>query len=186
MSKLEQILQLVGEYITEEGNTEWVAGKDWVSYSGPTFDKNEYVAAVKSLLSQWLIIGEKGRQFEIEFSKLMGATDGVLTNSGSSANLLMVAALTSRDIPARLKLNAGDKIITPIVCFPTTLNPIIQNGFTPVFVDVTLPDLNLDLDQVEKELKDDPTIRGIMFAHVLGNPPNMDRLMELVEKYDLI
>jgi len=186
MSKLEQILQLVGEYITEEGNTEWVAGKDWVSYSGPTFDKNEYVAAVKSLLSQWLIIGEKGRQFEIEFAKLMGATDGVLTNSGSSANLLMVAALTSRDMPTRLKLNPGDKIITPIVCFPTTLNPIIQNGFTPVFVDVTLPDLNLDLDQVEKELKDDPTIRGIMFAHVLGNPPNMDRLMELVEKYDLI
>ena len=114
---------------------------------------------------------------------IWGKKAGVLTNSGSSANLLAVAALKSRKW---FHLPEGSKFITPVVCFPTTINPLIQNGFTPVFVDVTIPDLNLDLDQVERVLEEDPDIRGIMFAHVLGNPPDMDRLMQLVEKYNLI
>jgi len=183
----EQILSLVKEYIeTKQENESWTPGEDWLAYSGPMFDSDEYVAAVETLLGGWLIYGKKGREFEVEFAKHMGCDDGVLTNSGSSANLLMVAALTSRNMPDRYRLQPGDKIITPIVCFPTTVNPIIQNGFTPVFVDVSLPDLNPNLDEVEQALKDDPSIRGIMFAHVLGNPPDMDRLMGLVEKYNLV
>ena len=82
--------------------------------------------------------------------------------------------------------NSEGSKITPVVCFPTTINPIIQNGFQPGFVDVTLPDLNPDLDQVEMLLENDPDIRGIVFAHVLGNPPDMNRLMELVDKHDLV
>jgi len=188
MNKKEQILKLVKELIQEktEKESKWRPGEDWLKYSGPLLDV-EYEAAIDSLLDGWLIFGQKGRQFELEFPKFLGKKHGTLTNSGSSANLLMVAALTSQDpLAKKIKLQKGAKIITPVVCFPTTLNPLIQNGFKPVFVDVTLPDLNLDLDQVEKLLEEDKDIKGIMFAHVLGNPPNMDRLMSLVEKYDLI
>ena len=186
MSKLETILSLVDEYIKEcESAEQWTPGEDWIAYSGNVYNSDEYVAAVESLLSRWLVLGKKGRQFEVEFPTHLGKTHGVLTNSGSSANLLMVSALKSQ----RWKqLPEGSKIITPVVCFPTTLNPIIQNGFEPVFVDVTLPDLNLDLDQVEALLAADTNkeIRALMFAHVLGNPPDMDRVMALVEKYDLL
>jgi len=180
--KLEQILELVSEYINDK-NTDWDSENDWVAYSGPHFNDEEYKAAIEVLLGGWLIFGENARNFEKQFPEHLGMRHGSLTNSGSSANLLAVSALKAK---SGFNLPAGSKIITPVVCFPTTVNPIIQNGFEPVFVDVTLPDLNLDLDEVEKVLERDPEIRGIMFAHVLGNPPDMDRLMALVEKYDLI
>ena len=179
---LEQIEELVRKHV-EETKKDWTPGEDWVAYSGPVFNEEEYVAAVKQLLSGWLIFGKNARQFEKQFPEHLGMKYGSLTNSGSSANLLAVSALKSKRL---FDLPEGSKIITPVVCFPTTINPIIQNGFQPVFVDVTLPDLNLDLDQVERVLETDPEIRGIMFAHVLGNPPDMDRLMGLVKKYDLI
>ena len=185
VSKLDKILELVSDYIIEQQNIEWKPGEDWIAYSGPVYDDEEYVAAIKSLLGQWLIFGQDARKFELEFPQYLGKKFGSLTNSGSSANLLMVSALKSKNW---LSLPEGTKIITPIVCFPTTLNPILQSGFEPVFVDVTLPDLNLDLDQVERLLEADVNheIKAIMFAHVLGNPPNLDRLMELVQKYDLV
>ena len=131
-----------------------------------------------------MIFGENAREFENKFPAKLGKLYGSLTNSGSSANLLMVAAAKSRRFKKQLK--DGDKIITPVVCFPTTINPIIQNNLVPVFVDVELPSVNLDLDKVEELLENDPGIKGIMFAHVLGNPPDMDRLMALVEKYNLV
>jgi CDP-6-deoxy-D-xylo-4-hexulose-3-dehydrase len=188
--KLNKILDLVKEYVQEKNNKDWKPGEDWLAYSGPVFDEKEYQAAIETLLSGWLIYGENARKFELEFSQELGKAFGILTNSGSSANLLMTAALTSKDryIQKKWDIKPGSKIITPIVCFPTTINPLIQCGFEPVFVDVTLPDLNLDLDQVEKLLEEDKDseIRGICFAHVLGNPPDMDRLMALVEKYNLI
>ena len=179
---LEQIEELVRKHV-EDTKKDWTPGEDWVAYSGPTFDGEEYVAAIKQLLSGWLIFGKNARQFEKRFPEHLGMKYGSLTNSGSSANLLAISALKSKRL---FNLEEGSKIITPVVCFPTTINPIIQNGFQPVFVDVTLPDLNLDLDQVERVLEKDPEIKGIVFAHVLGNPPDMDRLMGLVEKYDLI
>lgn len=183
--KLTEILSLVKEYITEKQASEsWTPGKDWVSYSGPVFDEKEYLAAVNVLLDGWMIFGKNGRNFETEFPKHLGKLFGTLTNSGSSANLLMVSATKSKRFHRQLK--DGDKIITPVVCFPTTINPIIQNNLVPVFVDVELPSVNLDLDKVEEALENDPEIKGIMFAHVLGNPPDMDRLMALIEKYDLI
>jgi CDP-4-dehydro-6-deoxyglucose reductase, E1 len=187
--KLEQILELVSEYILEKKNAEkWVEG-DWIKYSGPSFDEKEHKEAIKTLLGEWLIFGEKGREFEKTFPPLLGKKHGVLTNSGSSANLLMVSVLTSKNkLPKEHRLPPGSKFITPVVCFPTTVNPLLQNGFIPVFVDVELPSLNLDLDEVEKVLSEDTSreIKGIIFAHVLGNPPDMDRLMALVEKYNLV
>ncbi len=186
IEKKQEILSLVSEYIKDKKKSKtWTAGKDWVQYSGPFFDEEEYAAAVDVLMEEWLILGEKGREFEKKFAPLLGKQDGIVVNSGSSANLLMVSLLKTKrggSIPP------GSKFITPVVCFPTTINPLIQNGYKPVFVDVTLPNLNIDLDQVEKLLREDTNkeIRGIIFAHVLGNPPDMDRLMSLVEQYNLI
>jgi len=183
-TKLENILSLVEEYIEEKRQNEsWNPGEDWVSYSGPHFDKNEYREAIKSLLSEWLIFGKDSNLFEMAFPRHLGMKYGCLVNSGSSANLLMMAATKSKK---GFALPEGSKIITPVVGFPTTINPIIQLGFKPVFVDVTLPDLNLDLNQVEELVKNDPEIRAITFAHVLGNPPDMDRLMKIVRENHLI
>ena len=95
----------------------------------------------------------------------------------------MMLALTSK---RGMNLPKGTKVITPIAGFPATLSPAIQVGFTPIFVDIELESLNLDLDQVEQACIDHPDAKVITFAHVLGNPPNMDRLMEIIEKYNLI
>lgn len=184
MDKKETILKLVSELITEKAQSKiWEAGKDWVHYAGPFFDDKEYVEAISSLLEGWLVLNSAGIKFERKLSKLMGKKHGILTNSGSSGNLLMMSALKSKRL---YNLTKGTKVITPIAGFPTTVNPIIQNNFTPVFVDIELETLNLDLSEVEEKLKEDSTIKVITFAHVLGNPPNMDKVMELVEKYGLI
>ena len=177
---LEQIRQFIEE---KQANKTWTAGKDFVNYAGPHFSADEYVAAAESLLGGWLVMGDKSLKFEKEFPKQFGKLNGILTNSGSSSNLLMMASLTSK---RGFNLPKGTKVLMPIAGFPTTLNPTLQMGFEPVFVDIELDTLNLDLDQVEKALAENPDIRVITFAHVLGNPPNMDRLMELVKKHNLI
>jgi CDP-6-deoxy-D-xylo-4-hexulose-3-dehydrase len=177
---LEQIRALIEQ---KQANKTWVAGKDFVNYAGPYFTADEYVSAAESLLGGWLVMGDKSLKFEKEFPKEFGKNNGILTNSGSSSNLLMMASLTSK---RGHNLPKGTKVLMPIAGFPTTLNPTLQIGFTPVFVDIELETLNLDLNQVEKVLEEQPDIRVITFAHVLGNPPNMDRLMELVKKHNLI
>lgn len=181
---MEHILNQIKQYIEQkQASKTWVAGKDFVNYAGPHFNADEYVAAAEILLNGWLVMGDKSVKFEKEFPKQFGKYNGILTNSGSSSNLLMMSALTSK---RGYNLPKGTKVLMPIAGFPTTLNPTLQVGFTPVFVDIELDTLNLDLDQVEKVLAENPDIRVITFAHVLGNPPNMDRLMEIVRKHKLI
>lgn len=185
--QLEDILLSIRDYI--DNREETTQKEEWVNYSGPHMDSDEYVEAVRCLLGDWLVFGENCRAFEKEFPSHLGKQYGILTNSGSSANLLMTYALLSKTkMPSKYRLKKGDKIITPVVCFPTTLNPLLQLGFEPVFVDVDLPSLNLNLDQVEEILEKDTKkeIKGLIFAHVLGNPPDMSRVMGLVEKYDLV
>lgn len=180
--KLSQILLLIDEYITDKNaSAKWEAGKDWVQYSGPVFNSKEYIAAVESLLGGWLVLGKDAITFESKFPKLLGKEYGILTNSGSSSNLIMVSALKSK---RAFKFKEGDKVITPIAGFPTTLNPIIQNNLKPLFVDIELDTLNLDLDQVEQRAKEGA--KAIAFAHVLGNSTDMSRLMSIVEKYKLV
>ena len=181
---MKEILDQIKQYIEQKQAAKtWVAGKDFVNYAGPHFNADEIVNAAETLLNGWLVMGDKCLTFEREFPKQFGKTKGILTNSGSSSNLLMMSALTSK---RGYNLPKGTKVLMPIAGFPTTLNPTLQVGFTPVFVDIELESLNLDLDQVEAALINDPEIKVITFAHVLGNPPNMDRLMSLVEKYNLI
>jgi CDP-6-deoxy-D-xylo-4-hexulose-3-dehydrase len=182
-NELDKILSLVDSYIrNKQSEKTWTPGEDWVYYAGPYFDSHEYINGISSLLNGWLVLGKEGTTFERRFSGFLGKEKGLLVNSGSSANLLMMAAVASKNLN---NLSKGTKVLTPIAGFPTTINPIFQMGFEPVFVDIELPSLNLDIDQAEKALQDH-NIKIITFAHVLGNPPNMDRIMKLVKKYDLI
>lgn len=181
---MEEILKLVQQFIdNKHSNKTWIPGKDWVQYSGPYFGSEEYMAAIKSLLNEWLVLGSDANRFEKDFPKYLGKKYGLLTNSGSSANLLMMSSMKSKK---GHKLSKGTKVITPIAGFPTTINPIFQVDFTPLFVDIELETLNLDLDQVIDVCENNPDAKVIIFAHVLGNPPNMDKLMEIVKKYNLI
>lgn len=179
---MKEILDKVKEYIDAK-DKKWEAGKDFVNYAGPYFSADETVAAVESLLKGWLVAGNDCARFEHKFPLQFGKKYGILTNSGSSANLLMVCALSSK---RGFNLAPGSKIIVPAAGFPTTFNPIIQLGYLPILVDIELDTLNIDIDLLEKVLEQNPDAKAIMFAHVLGNPPNMDRIMELVEKYNLI
>jgi len=178
--KKEQILSLIKEYIDEKHAAKtWTPGRDWVQYAGSYFNSEEYTAAANTLLNEWLVLGEDAVKFEKKFPPLLGKRHGIVTNSGSSSNLLMM--LTAKKF---YDLPDGSKVIVPVAGFPTTVNPIIQAGFIPVFVDIELDTLNLNLDQVETAAKNGAKI--LTFAHVLGNPPNMDRVMEIVNKYKLI
>lgn len=172
--------QLITEIVTSKKKN-WVAGQDWVQYAGSYLDEKEYIAAVLCFLDGWFALGENGIRFENKFPIRLGKEHGCLTNSGSSANLLMVSALGSRKLHA---LPKGSKIITPVAGFPTTINPIIQNGYTPVFIDIEMSTLNLDIQQLETAAKNGAS--ALIFAHVLGNPPNMDAVLDIVRKYDLI
>lgn len=167
--------------IVKSKKKSWVAGSDWVQYSGSYMDEHEYLAVVNCLLDGWLGLGENGIRFENKFPIHLGMQHGCLTNSGSSANLLMVTAIGSRKLHS---LPKGSKIITPVAGFPTTINPIIQNGYEPVFIDIELNTLNLDIDQLEAAAKAGAS--ALIFAHVLGNPPNMDAVMDIVRRYNLI
>lgn len=182
MNKKEEILKLVSEYILEEQSKKtWTPGKDWVQYAGPLFDENEYISSIETILDGWLVLGKKGISFENKFPRLVDKHHGILTNSGSSSNLIMMSALTSKRL---YNIPKGTKVITPIAGFPTTINPIFQVGFEPLFVDIDLDTLNLNLEQVEEQAKKGAKV--ITFAHVLGNPPNMDQLMDIVKRYELI
>lgn len=182
MTKLDQIKSLVSEYLDEKRQSKkWISGKDWVQYAGPSFDNEEYTSAIESLLREWLVLGKDASNFESVFPKLLGKSHGILTNSGSSSNLIMMSALTSK---RGLGLPKGTRVITPIAGFPTTVNPIFQVGFVPEFVDIDIDTLNLNIDQVEKAAKSGAKV--LTFAHVLGNPPNMDHLISIIKEYDLI
>lgn len=178
-----EIIELVRNYFKEKQSSKtWVAGKDFVNYAGPYFDEKEYMNVMDTLLDGWLVMGNKSLKFEKEFPKKFGKDFGVLTNSGSSSNLLMMSALTSK---RGHNFPKGTKVLMPIAGFPTTLNPTLQVGFEPVFLDIEIDTLNLDLTKAEDLIKKHD-IKVITFAHVLGNPPQMEWLMEIVKKYDLV
>ena len=183
MLSKEELFQTLSNFLDSGPKKEWRAGKDYVQYAGPFFDNNEILRAINTLLDGWLVLGAEAYKAEKKLASMFDKKFGLLTNSGSSSNLLMMSALKSKrftDFPE------GTKVLTPIAGFPTTVNPIFQCNFKPVFVDITLDGLNLDIDCVRAALENDPEIKIITFAHVLGNPPNMDDLMLLIKEYELI
>jgi CDP-6-deoxy-D-xylo-4-hexulose-3-dehydrase len=178
---IQQKIKELVELKLQSKNKNWTPGKDTVQYSGSLFDEEEYIAGIDAFLDGWLALGENGIKFENRFSPRLGKEYGALTNSGSSANLLMVSSLSSKKL---YNLPKGSKIITPVAGFPTTVNPILQNGFEPIFIDIEIETLNLNIQQLEQAAKQGAS--ALIFAHVLGNPPNMDEVMSIVDKYNLI
>jgi CDP-6-deoxy-D-xylo-4-hexulose-3-dehydrase len=157
-------------------------GVSAVPVSGKVFDAEDLVTLVDSALDFWLTAGRFSEQFERAFAAFLGVRYALITNSGSSSNLLAIAALTARELGAR-QLQPGDEVITVAAGFPTTVNPILQHGLIPVFLDVTLPTYNIDTSHLEAAIS--PRTRAIMLAHTLGNPFDLDTVMAIARRHDL-
>lgn len=178
-----RIMELVAEYHAEAfPKLEFEAGKSPVPVSGKVFDADELQHLVDASLDFWLTTGRFAAQFEREFARWIGTRHAVLVNSGSSANLLAVSALTAAELGERA-LRPGDEVITAAAGFPTTVNAIIQNGLVPVFVDSMMATYNADPDAVEAAIG--PRTRAIMLAHTLGNPFEVDRIQAIARKHGL-
>ena len=178
-----RILDLVAEYHAEAfAPRPFVPGETPVPVSGRTFDDEDMRSLVDSSLDFWLTTGRFAAQFEKQFARWFGIRTATLVNSGSSADLLAVTALTSPKLGDR-RLKPGDEVITVAAGFPTTVNPIIQNGLVPVFVDEHIPTYNIDVSKLE-EARSEKT-RAVVIAHTLGNPFNLGAVAEFVKKYDL-
>ena len=179
----EKIIKLTREYYKEqfEGD-DFIPGQTYVNYAGRVFDEDELMSLVDSSLDFWLTAGRYAEQFEKEFAEFVGTRFCLLTNSGSSANLLALSALTSDSLADR-KLRAGDEIITVAAGFPTTVAPIYQNNLTPVYCDIELGTYNVNIDELENAISD--KTKAIFLAHTLGNPFNIDAAMKIKDKYGL-
>lgn len=180
----QQILDLTRQYYKETHgkNKEFHPGETFINYGGRYFNEEEMVNLVDSSLDFWLTAGPWAQKFEKEFAKWLGVRFCSLTNSGSSANLLAFSALTSPQLGDR-QIKRGDEVITVACGFPTTVTPIIQSGAIPVFVDVTIPQYNIDVDQLEAALS--PKTKAVMIAHTLGNPFDLKTVKEFCDKHNL-
>jgi len=178
-----RINELLREYFDAAFPTRpFIPGESAVPVSGKVFDAHELELLVDAALDFWLTAGRYAAQFESEFARFVGVRSASLVNSGSSANLIALAALTSPKLGER-RLQPGDEVITVAAGFPTTLNPIFQCGLVPVFVDVSIPTYNIDAHQLEAALSS--RTRAVMLAHTLGNPFDVAAVMELVKAHDL-
>jgi CDP-6-deoxy-D-xylo-4-hexulose-3-dehydrase len=181
MIDLDNIYKLIeGHHVPYMYNSkEFKPGVTPIYYSGPYWDDKEISAAIESLLNgKWVVAGEKVHRFESKFSKKFNQKYSHMVNSGSSANLIMIAALKKR-----FNWDDEDEIIVSPVGFATTISVIYQNKLKPVFVDIEWDTLNFDLDKVEATITS--KTRGIFVSPVLGNPPDMDRLKEISDKYSI-
>jgi CDP-6-deoxy-D-xylo-4-hexulose-3-dehydrase len=179
----QRILDLVADYHrVVHAPSDFVAGESPVPVSGRVFDTEDLQSLVESSLEFWLTAGHFADDFEQKLAEWFGVRSAALVNSGSSANLLAVTALTSPRLGSR-RLLPGDEVITVAAGFPTTVNPIIQNGLIPVFVDVTLPTYNVNVKLLEAA-KSERT-RAVVLAHSLGNPFDLAAVVEFVRKHDL-
>ncbi len=179
----EEILAMVAEYADRFHNQkkEFKEG-DRIPYASRVYDKNEMVNLVDSSLEFWLTSGRYTEEFEKKFGEYLQVKYCSLVNSGSSANLLAFMALTSPLLGER-RIKRGDEIITVAAGFPTTVTPAIQYGAVPVFVDVTIPQYNIDVTMLEQALSE--KTKAVMLAHTLGNPFDLQAVMDFCRKHDL-
>jgi CDP-6-deoxy-D-xylo-4-hexulose-3-dehydrase len=160
----------------------FLGGISTLPVSGKVFDADEMQHLVDSSLDFWLTTGRYAEQFETKFAKVMGMKHALLCNSGSSANLLAVTALTSPRLKKRA-LKEGDEVITVAAGFPTTVNPILQNRLVPVFVDVQLGTYDATMESIEAAIG--PKTKAIVMAHTLGNPFNLDGVISIAKEHNL-
>jgi CDP-6-deoxy-D-xylo-4-hexulose-3-dehydrase len=178
----EEILAKVAEYYRlKHAARSFTPGETLVHYAGRVFDEHELINGVDAMLEFQLTHGHFGRDFEKQLGAFLGAREVIPVNSGSSANLVALTALCAQQLHNRLR--PGDEVITPAATFPTTLAPIVQNGLVPVLVDCQLGTYNLDVDQLEAAYSD--RVRAVFVAHTLGNPVEMDKVVEFAQRHNL-
>ncbi len=178
-----EILELVRQYHAAAfAPKPFEPGVTPIPFAGRVFDAEEITHLVDSSLDFWLTTGRYAAQFERAFAQLFGLRHALLVNSGSSANLLALSALTSPKLGDR-QLRPGDEVITVAAGFPTTVNPTIQNGLVPVFVDVHVPTYNIDVQYLEEARS--PRTRAVMVAHTLGNPFDLASVTEFCRRHNL-
>lgn len=192
-SKLKaEILRLTREYsdLVHRSNrpggandTTFTPGTTTVPYAGRVFDPDEVEAAVSSTLDFWLTLGPEGDAFESELARFLGVKKSILANSGSSANLIALSALTSAKLGER-RIKPGDEVITVAAGFPTTVAPIVQNGAIPVFIDNDPITLNGRVEMLEEAFVPGKT-KAVMMAHTLGNPFDLSAVREFCQRHDL-
>lgn len=181
--KREQIKALLPEYFDAMWpQKKFVPGESFIPVSGKVFDVNDLSNLIDASLDFWLTEGRFTDEFEKEFAKWFGLRVCAVVNSGSSANLVALSALTSPQLGDR-QLKPGDEVITTAEGFPTTVNPIIQNGLIPVFVDAHIPTYNVDVSKIEEAITH--KTKAIMVAHTLGNPFDIGEVMKIAEKHNL-
>ena len=155
---------------------------DYIPPSGKLLGEEELLNMIDASLDMWLTAGRFNKEFETKFAKYLGVKFALSTNSGSSANLLALSALTSHKLGER-RLKKGDEVISVAAGFPTTINPILQQGLVPVFVDCEVGTYNIDANKIEEAIS--PKTKAIFLAHTLGNSYDLDKIMALAEKYNL-
>ena len=170
------------EYANTYHNNEEYEKGDRIPYASRVYDENEFVNLIDSSLEFWLTAGRYANKFEKEFAQYLGVKYCSLVNSGSSANLLAFMTLTSPLLGDR-QIKRGDEVITVAAGFPTTVAPIIQYGAVPVFVDLTIPQYNIDVTQLEDALSD--KTKAIMIAHTLGNPFDLEYISKFCKEHNL-
>ena len=178
-----EILQMVQAYYKEAfPRRPFVPGETPVPVSGKVFDAAELTSLIDASLDFWLTTGRYAFQFEREFARFFGLRHAILCNSGSSANLLALSSLTSPKLGDR-RLRPGDEVVTVAAGFPTTVNPIVQNGLVPVFLDIQPGTYNVDVARLEEAIG--PRTRAAMLAHTLGNPFDVDVVLEVTQRHNL-
>jgi len=179
----EEILKKVKKFYEKEySKEEFVPSKTYIHYAGRVFDEKELISLVDASLDFWLTAGRFAQKFEEEMAKFLGIKYCLLTNSGSSANLLAISALLSSKLGEK-RLKPDDEVITTACAFPTTVNPIIQNNLIPVFLDVNIGTYNIQADEIEKAISE--KTKAIFIAHTLGNPVDLDKIMKIAKRYNL-
>lgn len=159
-----------------------IPGENYIPVTGKVLDEDDILLGVDSMLDAWLTAGRYSEEFERKLARYMGSRFSFLVNSGSSANLLAFYALTSPKLGDKA-IKPGDEIISVAAGFPTTINPMLQFGCVPVFLDIDIPTYNIKADEIESAIT--PKTKAIMLAHTLGNPFNLDIVMSIAKKYNL-